>query len=164
MRCHQSHNQGLRAEQKFENLVLGKGWKIRASNKQEQIKDHIDFFVIQKGKRERAFDVKAEKRVSRGDQDTQTDTVWIEFLNVRGDLGWLYGKADTIAFQRGETFVLVPRLALVDLCEQFCNLAKIVYSPYDALYKGYKRKGREDLISMITFEDVLSIHEQVWEV
>lgn len=97
-------------------------------------------------------DVKGVKRVNRqGKKDDRFH--WLEFKNVRGNKGWLYGKADIIAFECNDYWILVDRLTLVDWAEEVVTMEHAHYP----LYKIKTRKGRKDIISLIKSDDLLEI-------
>ena len=98
---------------------------------------HVDY-VTDIGK----IDVKARKRVSRTDEDVQDELVWLEFKNVQGKQGWIYGKADIIAFEREEDFLLVKRDDLAKLGEDLCDLDDRVTKGYEALQR-LPKKGKK---------------------
>lgn len=141
--------QGDKAEEKFVLALEKENIQYRKASTREDMFDHIDFYA--KGSQGfRGFDVKAYKNT------TKEGKLLIEFKNVRGEFGWIHGKADFIAFDMGDRFMCVPRLQLLDLAEQLCDLNDKVYRVNDALYKGYTREkwGRFDLITLIKISDV----------
>lgn len=145
---------GMSVEDRFYDLYKPIDPSIRKATIQEQYQ-HIDHFT-----KIGAIDVKARKRVSRSGA-IQDDLTWLEFKHTNGGAGWLYGKADFIAFERLYGFVLVARSDLASMAEEKCDLEDLVDNPRDALYKGYTRKGNKDLISMVRMEDILSLPHQV---
>ncbi|MDH7489481.1 MAG: hypothetical protein QHH80_08225 [Anaerolineae bacterium] len=70
----------------------------RSSEEDEDINAHWDM-VISYGVKTFKVDVKAMKRISRGDQAKQDAYHWVELHGVRAnDEGWLFGgQADLIA-------------------------------------------------------------------
>ena len=152
----QSWKRGQGVEAMFAKLLNEKAIEARASDLMEQF-SHVDY-VSDCGK----IDVKARKRVTRKDSDVQDDLVWLEFKNVQGKIGWVYGKADWIAFEREEDFVLVKRHDLALMGEKICDLGDRVSVGRDALYKGYQRRGRKDLLSIVKMSDVLKLYHQLW--
>ena len=112
---------------------------------------HIDW-VCSAG----SIDVKAMKRKSRTGDKSQ-DIIWLEFKNNTGDKGWLYGKQDFIAFECIDHYLIVRTKHLQNLAEELCDTNKSVAIASDALYKGYTRRNRDDLISMIRRSDLLKI-------
>jgi hypothetical protein len=137
---------GAKAEDEFVSLVKEK-FKVVPATWNEQIKSHIDYYVYQNDKYF-TVDVKARKKFTNEDKD-----VWIEFKNVNGGDGWIYGKSTIIAFERKDDFVLVNRNNLKILCERIVNLDE-KSNKHDCLYKAYTRQGRKDVITKIQFEDI----------
>ena len=149
---------GNAAEDEFLEILKNKKGihNVRRADKYENIYDHIDHkFTTSDGKVIR-IDTKAMKKVSRSDKKANTDLVWIEFQNVAGKKGWLYGKADLISFERENDFVLVSRKKLLELCEKLVNKKNKVDNAYEALYNSYTRIGRKDIVSQIKMDDVLN--------
>jgi hypothetical protein len=143
---------GKNAENAFLALVKTKKCEVREATLKEQF-DHIDY-VITKDNTEIAFDVKAMKKISRASNKFSSDLVWVEFKNVSGKDGWLYGKSQYIAFERENDYVIVYRKKLLDFCEKNVKREKVFYSR-DALYKMYTRDGRKDVISIIQMNDLI---------
>lgn len=143
---------GKNAEDAFLALVKTKKCEVREATLQEQF-DHIDY-IVTKNNTEITFDVKAMKKISRSSNKVSSDLVWIEFKNVSGKSGWLYGKSQYIAFEREEDYVIVLRKELLNFCEQNVKKEKVFYSK-DALYKLYTRDGRKDVISIIRMDDLI---------
>jgi hypothetical protein len=151
---------GEAAENSFSRLLSKKG-TVRPASTFQQMR-HIDFILTTSKGENLRYEVKARKRVSRSDDQVNDDTVYLEFLNVRGDAGWLYGKSNFIAFEREKDFVIVDRLKLVKMAETKCDLALKVSSPSQCLYKAYTRWGRHDLISRVMMLDIEAIADEVW--
>lgn len=147
---------GKSAEDLFEHFLKSTNKKYRPANLAEQY-NHIDF-VVDLG-RDITIDVKGPKKLNRSDNSKNDDYIWVEFVNVRGDKGWLYGKNDLTAFYRtiDESFYIVRTSDLAKLCEELCDDKRVYYSS-EALYHRYTRSGRKDVISMIKFEDLLKIY------
>jgi len=143
---------GESAESAFIAIAKRKKLEYRKANVREQY-DHIDWFITIDD-REVSFDVKAMKKTSRHDARVRNDIVWVEYQNVSGNVGWLKGKADFIAFERENDYALVRRKDLLEFCEERIEKT-MVYESSQALYKLYSRGGRKDVISMIRMDDVL---------
>lgn len=150
----ESQKMGESAEDLFEFLATKKTLKVEKASKKQQ-KSHIDFILTDLKNKKYFVDVKACKKTSRISKKTNENLVWIEFKNVAGYKGWLYGDANFIAFERQSDFVIVSRLALVNLCERIVNRSNKVSFVEDALYSIYNRKGRKDEISLIKMDDIL---------
>jgi hypothetical protein len=154
---------GESAEKIFEGLAKEKKLNPIAATRKQQI-THIDFILTAKNGSKYFVDVKARKRSARNNSKISDDLIWIEFKNVAGNNGWLYGSADYIAFERENDFVIVSRLNLVTLCERIVNLNSFTKDPKDALYKLYTRTDRKDKICMIKMEDILNnIKTTIWQ-
>ncbi len=146
---------GARAETSFYNAAQSSGWRIDDAPKQDQFK-HIDYYVQIGDDAKISVEVKSRKKIKRSDTNLNDEYVWIEFKNVQGNRGWLYGKADCIAFEREDDFLIVNRKSLARLCEKLCDLTKINTDVSLPLYTGYQRKGRNDLVSLIKLSDILT--------
>jgi len=142
--------EGCSVQDKFFKVLKSIDSSAREATLEEQYK-HIDF-VSKLG----TIDVKGKKRINRRMQ-TSSDIQWIEFKSNKGMPGWIYGSQDFIAFERDYGFILVKTLDLKNLAKKLCNLDERVYKSVDALYKGYSRKDRCDLLSMIKVKDILTL-------
>ena len=157
-----SIEEGLQGEKRFRAIIESFGLSAKEASFKENVHDHIDFFV--KGETEKlsdfgfSVDVKARKRKSRGSDEYDDEYAWVEFKNVQGKKGWLYGKADKIAFEIESGFLMVDRAELVKWCEEKVDFTRFARKAHTAIYKVYTRKGREDLISRIKIEDVRGLN------
>ena len=152
---------GENAEHLFIVLAVKLGWKISASSKGENIDEHWDF-LIEKDKEAFKVEVKSKKRINRSDKDGQNALIWVELRNVRGQTGWLFGKADLIAFEKEKSFLLVKRLDLLAMVNKKVNLVAKVRDPKDALYKIYTRVGRKDKLTLLPTKDIEEIKLMEW--
>ena len=151
-----SWNRGQELEKVFFELVKMRDPNAREATPQEQYR-HIDF-VTYFG----TIDVKSKKRIGRADGDEQDTIVWLEYKNVQGKEGWLVSEVDILAFERDDDFILVRRNILKDMADKLCNLADMVDKSYDALYKGYTRQGRKDLITQVKMRDITALQHRIW--
>jgi len=119
-------------------------YKCIPSTVEEDMYSHIDYYVETPEGRLISVDVKGNNKL---------EEIWIEFNNVRGKEGWLYGKANYIAFDMPELncFVVVGRNELRERCEGIVE--KVFVSKSEALRKWYQRKDRFDIISKIHLTD-----------
>ena len=158
-----SIQEGNNGEKRFKRIIESFGLLVREASFKENVHQHIDFFI--KGNKNSetldrfqfSVDVKARKRKSRSSDEYDDEYTWVEFKNVQGKKGWLYGEADKIAFEVDEGFLMVDRGELVKWCEEKVDFKKSVQNPYAAIYKVYTRKGRNDLITRIKTEDIRSL-------
>jgi hypothetical protein len=154
---------GQKAEIIFAKMAAERGWEIKSVSATENIDDHFDY-RIKKGHETYKVEVKGKKRIDRADANPQQELVWIELHGVRiHDAGWLFGKADLIAFQLNASFRIVKRSDLVALVCKLIDYKSKVNSPKDALYKTYSRAGRSDILTMLRFEDFKGILWAEWE-
>jgi hypothetical protein len=154
---------GQKAEIIFAKMAAERGWEIRPVSATENIDDHFDY-RIKKGHETYKVEVKGKKRIDRADANPQEELVWIELHGVRiHDAGWLFGKADLIAFQMNASFRIVKRLDLVALVCRLIDYKSKVDSPRNALYKTYSRAGRSDILTMLRCEDLKGILWAEWE-
>lgn len=79
-------------------MSLMSGRNVRKANGNQDKFQHIDYFVDGIG-----VDVKSAKKFS------DEGKFLIELVNVAGQRGWLFGKADVIAFQDKDGFIMVDR-------------------------------------------------------
>ena len=99
--------------------------------------------------------MKARKRTSRNSNSYSDDWIWIEFKNVIGKDGWIKGKADFIAFEFENNFLIVKRAELRELCKKLIKDTKTrVTKAKDAKYLLYTRHGRKDLVTQIKRRDI----------
>ena len=113
---------GLGAEQLFDQIAVSKNLEIKNAKRRENIQKHIDKYITD-DVGTWSVDIKARKKTRRSDNNAQDDWIWIEFQNVRGNTGWLYGEADCIAFETQDNFVRSDLLTMVELSEikKNCN-------------------------------------------
>ena len=160
--------QGQRAEVCFKGLAERRGYTVIQTSAASNMREHIDFILAMDDEPDKiAIDVKARKKVSRSSNGYDDENVWIEFNNVRGDPGWLYGKADMIAFERASDFVLVDRESLREYCEATVSPV-LVKSTEEAIYKSFQREGRKDIISRVPMKDIMhpysfSVGIEIWK-
>lgn len=151
-----SWNRGQELERKFYEILKLRDKNARQATPQEQYK-HIDFCTYFG-----TIDVKSKKRIGRADIDEQETIVWLEYKNVQGRDGWLVSSVDILAFERDDDFILVKRKELQRMADKLCNLDDMVDKSSDALYKGYTRKGRQDLITQVKMKDLMKLKHRLW--
>ena len=150
---------GAEKEQEFADLlVLKHGGVVTHSDRNTDIKDHIDLFWEIDGKKF-SFDVKGLKKNSRSDKVTDNNIHWIEIANVRGNAGWLYGKADYIVFETDTEWLLVKRRRLIEMINSKVIDTKI--SNTKELYTYYRRAGRKDIIVKVLTSDLVEIASKI---
>ena len=138
------------SEERFRKLCVKNNFTITKSSKDQDIYEHWDFRVNNS-----LIDVKGAKKISRSDQEYNYDIAWLEIQNVRGNIGWLKGKADFIAFEQKKCYIVVRREDLLTWLRKKITNKKLVHNSKDALYRLYQRKHRKDIISMVKIKDFI---------
>lgn len=140
---------GSTAEELFRKIMTDEGSTVLKSSTKQDIYDHIDFLVDGK-----SYDVKGEKRLQR-DTDDVDDSIWLEKMNVRGKPGWVYGKADYIAFLIKNEFWIVDRAKLATYLDTIIECDTIF--PIKRYKKWYRRAGRKDIITYVYPRDIAAL-------
>ena len=153
---------GSEAHNKFKQLAKRKGFAVDDSSREQDMFEHIDLFLTKEDKTY-SFDIKAMKKINRYDSSSQDKMIYVEFKNVRGNEGWLYGKAQFIVFETTSTFEIVHRESLAKYCERVVNKRQRVSRASEALYKVYTRDGRKDLISLIELDKIPKEFIHCWK-
>jgi len=144
-----SNRQGNESVRRFIDACRVIGYETRKSSREEDIFDHIDYWVKRRNYKneqiESGVDVKG---------GNSPECVWIEFKNVNGDNGWMYGEAEFIAFEMPEEngFVVVRRQELADYAELVVEETFVPKA--EAYRKLYQRAGRQDVISLLYLDDL----------
>ena len=149
MKWAESYKYGEKAEQRFASILPN---PIFATTDQN-IFEHWD---VANG--DVKYDVKGMKKFRRSDP-TPTDRIhYVELKNVNGKSGWLYGKADYIAFETRAYWVIVSRQMLQEFIEHHSPMET---SKEPQIYKLYKRSGREDLMTVVPSIDLIAIADRM---
>ena len=157
---HDCADRGFSAEIVFKQLAEEKGYSVEVCGRQLQF-SHIDF-ILKKDKKIWKIDIKAAKRLSRQSEKPNFDFIWCELKNCRGKDGWLLGGSTSIAFELEKEFIIVGRKDLLELVKKLCNFEKMVGQSKNALYCGYKRFKRQDLLTLIKTSDLYKIPHSIW--
>lgn len=143
-----SRSVGNAVEQQFIDACLKIGYVCEKTTDNVDIYKHIDFYIYRPNGTFTSVDVKG---------GNHPKTIWVEFKNVSGNNGWLYGESEYIAFHLPElvSFLMIKRLALVERCENIVE--KVFVSKDESHKKLYTRKDRKDVISKLYLEDIEDI-------
>ena len=154
---------GQKAEGLFVDTAQKSGWRVSVSSKVENINEHWDY-QITNGEENFKIEVKSAKRIQRNEIGLQFEYTWVEIHGVRPkDAGWLFGKADLIAFEKESSFIFVKRLDLLAVVNKKVNLVAKVQDPKDALYKIYTRDKRKDKLTLLPTRDIEEIKFMEWK-
>jgi len=141
------------SERHFAAAVLNKRLVLPTFN--EDVNQHWDLKVDGF-----SYDVKSAKKVKRSDSEVNFSFHWVELKNVNGKQGWLYGKADYIAFEAQFYWLCVRRETLKRAVEA---LVEDVFELEFPLFKKYQRRGRKDVISLIPTELLFTLAEKIYK-
>ena len=147
---------GRVAERRFVRAAEKKGLIVTKSSRNEDIQDHVDYWLSLEVNTKWGVDVKG---------NNLPDEIWCEFKNVRGDKGWMYGSASIIAFDMPEEggFAIVDRKELAEFCEGYVS-DEVVRDKKNAYRKRYTRKDRQDVITKLNLQDIKQLESyRVWE-
>ena len=143
---------GYKVEDLFIEAAPKEWLFLRKANANEDMNEHWDVKFLIDGI-ETLIDVKAHKAEYRNGPLLK-DWFWVEFVNVRGNTGWVHGKADYIAFEYNDEFLVYNRVGIAATCLMIVDLDTVVDKASKACNVGYRRFGRKDLISKIKISDL----------
>lgn len=132
---------GKRTEEDFKEVMESLGHECLPSTRNQNIYDHIDFFVDGYG-----VDVKGNRHI---------DCIWLEIDNVRGKEGWLRGKAKYIAFyvEEKESFCLFLTKELLTFVKE--NVTEETTNKKEHLkFYGRKKWGKLDKLVNVRWSDI----------
>ena len=166
-----SAEMGETAEQMYEKAVKAQGKSVRKASRYEERVQHIDRWIGDKrwrpNKNQTMRDkpqirvaIKAMRIVSRSSDEPQSEWLWVEFKNVSGGSGWLYGDATLLATEVEEGFYLLYLKSLRSWAEHKVNRKEKVTNPNHAYYKSYSRRNRDDEMSLINLQEFIEWYEQ----
>lgn len=149
------YQEGLAKEKEFGDLLIkqfGGSW-VHA-DRHDDMYNHIDLIYTKKNQITK-FDIKSMKKVNRKDAEVNDQIHWIELQNVRGNPGWIYGKADYIAFELQNSWLIVKRTDIIDWIDKKVT-DKTIGKSKD-FYKYYQRWGRQDIVVKVKTADLRQI-------
>ena len=127
------------------------------SSKKEDIFAHIDFFWNTPKGKCIGIDVKGIKKNAQKDKKLDDSINWVEIMNVRGDLGWLYGKSEYIAFRTFTDILFVKLKKLQVYTEEKIKGKSLVFTNPKDFYVPYQRYGRKDMVIKVPTSDLREI-------
>jgi len=142
-------------EIKFASKLINPNW----SSREQDMFEHWDVeggFLNSRFK----FDVKGMKKFNRFDDYVQDQMCLVELVNVRGNPGWIKGKADYISFERKNYWLVVNREELLKMVEK--NLGEPAeWSRTKKPYAIYDRKkyGKQDQFCWVPFDDIEELED-----
>lgn len=133
------------------------GGDVRKATRNEDVREHIDFWWISKDGNEYGFDVKGVRKNKRSDKVSDDKINWIELQNVQGKPGWVYGNAKYIAFLTNDSVLYVPRKKLALYVEEKIKGKALSSVNPSSCYIPYQRYGRLDMIVKVPTSDLREI-------
>lgn len=131
---------------------------INYPTEHQDIFEHWDLEIVNSKILSGKYDVKGLRKVNRYDDKVNESIQWIELVNVRGNLGWVFGLSDYIAFEHINDWVIVDRLSLIKYVKENVNNETL---PYPEINKLYRRGGRLDLITLVSFFELMKICKMI---
>lgn len=152
-----SFTEGREAENNFIVEAEKHDWTlVRKASMWEDVYSHWDYlFDTPEGRK--FVDIKAHKHVYRNGPLLK-DWFWIEWVNVRGNDGWIRGKSDYIAFNYFDEWYIYNTNILRTACELLVDFDKKASRATDADYAIYTRKDKEDQTSLVMISDLPKPH------
>ncbi len=166
-----SAQMGESAEKQFDRAAKAQGKSVRKASRYEERVLHIDRWLgdkrwrpaynqSMKDKPEISVEIKAMKRISRASAKPQSEWLWVEFKNVSGGEGWLYGGATLLATEVESGFYLLYLTSLKSWAEFKVDRDDKVSNPNQAKYKSYSRRNRDDEMSLINLQEFIEWYEE----
>lgn len=130
------------------------GGNVKRADENTDINNHIDFWWESPKKGWIGIDVKGLKKNDRNDNYFDDSIQWLELVNVNGNEGWLYGKAEYIAFRTNNKIIFNKRNKLLNfILDKTKQQAISSENPKDC-YVLYQRKQRKDVIVKVPTKDI----------
>ena len=138
--------------------------KIRTATLYEDKNKHIDV-VCSHGNTSVTFDVKEQKKIHRYDDNPSDIYTWVELQNNYGGKGWLYGEEKYLAFEKGNTFIIVDRNKLLNLVIENKKEPILYRNKILTPYMQYQRKdyGNLDISVLVPYIDIIKISHSIIE-
>jgi hypothetical protein len=140
-----SWSKGRRTEELFVLACKSIDYDAVKTPKDIDIYKHIDYYITRPDGSKTSVDVKG------GNNST---LIWIEFKNVHGNTGWMYGEAEYIAFEMPELkgFCMIDREELLKLCKEI--IQPVFTTKHECYLKLYQRANRKDVLSKLYLSDI----------
>lgn len=144
-----------KAERRFAEICRFKNYQLNHATRDQDIYEHWDWQITNpKTNKVSLVDVKGARKKSRSDSQLDYNITWLELKNVRGKDGSLLGKADYIAFEQQDHFLIIKRTDLLSWIKSKITDENFVEYSRDAKYRYYQRHGRKDVITMAVISDM----------
>jgi hypothetical protein len=137
----------VKNESEFKRACESIGYECIKTSEQVAKLQHVDFYV----KRPEGLTSVYVKR------NNTPKKIFVELKNVDGIEGWLYRKADYIAFDipNANGFIVVKRTELLNYCEKVVE--KVFVEKKDATRKLYTTQGCNDVLTILELTDLAKL-------
>lgn len=166
---HRFDNRGCKemddfATKLFLSEVKRRGWNPLKATRKQDMQEHWDW-KLSKDDKTILVDIKGLKRID-STKEPDDRLICIEYTNVAGDIGWLRGQSDYIAFLLKEGFAFVSTKKLLEYSLTVINWnGPVLPSPQGKIkHTVYQRSqwGRLDLVAYLTKQEILSLTKTFW--
>lgn len=162
-RTNNSEGMGRDAAERFIKMAKDRGFDVTLANSQQDRLEHWDVCITKPDLGiDTKIEIKSMKRKNRWDNKPQSEWICVELKGITGYPGWLYGKADVMAFEIETGFLLVAREELVEVVEKNIDVTlEPITSPSKGkkLYTSYRRFGQKDKFAFIKKTDIQFLSE-----
>ena len=141
--------EGKEKEKKFAELFKS----VEFSTCKEDRQEKWDVKIISK------VDVKGLKKIDRTNKDYNENWHWIELQGNAGNPGWLFGGADYFAFETFNYWMVVSKTELQRFIKKHVTSKKVLTTKTP--YKLYQRKGKKDLITLVSSIDLCYLADAI---
>lgn len=140
------------------------GWIPTKASRIQDTREHWDWKLTKKNVSMKV-DIKSLKRID-STKDPDDRLICLEYTNVVGNVGWLRGQSDYIAFLITEGFAFVPTKELLKYSSTVIDWDGPVYQSVKDKKEHiiYQRSqwGREDKVAYLTKKEILSLTKAIW--
>jgi len=149
-------SKGIDSEERFEKIARSKGYRILETTTDLDKYAHIDK-IIMKDSKIAMIDVKSNSKYG----------FIVELQNNLGYPGWIFGKSDMIAVDRGDNFLIFNREDILSLVKSNINSnePKVSVSGEKHIpYTIYTRPQWKDRWILVDDKDLLKLKHTIWKV
>lgn len=108
------------------------------------------------------YEIKGHKKIRSSDEKVSDEFTYVEYQTYSYP-GWIFGKADKIAFEFFDSYIITDRKELLNLVESKLKDRENYSVPM--VYKFYERKRPNskltDLLVLVPIEDIVGISETI---
>ena len=146
---------GRGAEVRFMRLCDRYRYEFKKATRRENMVDHFDFHLKVEDDAFCTVEVKAMKSRRRS-EPVDPSIIYLETRRVGGGVGWLYGKADYIAFEQPNGFLFVERLALASFVQRR-RPSMLLANRSGIANTLYSLPGRGDEVAIFNLSDIVGL-------